>query len=160
MLPEARHRASSGIKSSARPKRMQAGNMSTGNTMPLKVPKAARGLATDVLRDRRLGTIRFSTVTMPVRRSSAAASGSAVPQISRTTGIRGPLGGCSLSRRITRQVRVRTAPRLLPSTTQRHALPESEPAQKVRAAMVIAMEVSCSATSTAARVPIRLAAVK
>jgi len=108
----------------------------------------------------RLGTIRFSAVLIPAFKISAAARGRAVWQ--RRLPICGafPDFGCSRCRRTMRQPRVRQLPRLLPKITHRQARTALAPAQSFNASMVSPMEHSCSATSTAARVPIRLAAVK
>ena len=160
MLPAAAHRASSGISSSAKPYRMQAGNISTGKTMPLKHPKAASGSSTSAFSASRFGTIRFSVVLMPDFSTSARARGTAACIRRLRTGIFAPVPMRSRSRRITRHPSVRHPPRQLPRMTHWQARPGSSPAQRVRASMVTAMEQSCSATSTAARVPMRLAAVK
>ena len=128
--------------------------------MPLTIPKAASGSSTSVHRASRLGTIRFSTVLIPVRRLSARARGTAVSFSRWATGIRGPVGGRSSSRRIIRHSSVRQPPSALPSTTQAQATPGSFPARKWSRSSVSTMEQSCSATSTAARVPIFWAAVK
>jgi hypothetical protein len=50
----------------------------TGKTIPLIIPKAASGLGVVRFNASLWGTIRFSTVLMPVRKSSAIARGSAV----------------------------------------------------------------------------------
>ena len=134
--------------------------MRMGNTMPLTKPKAARGSSTMVFRDRRLGTIRFSVVLMPDFSTSAAARGTAVCTSRRRTEIRSPAAGFSRSRKNTRQLSVIQAPAQLPRMMLWQALAASVPAQKISAVIVTAMEQSCSATSTAARVPIRFAAVK
>ena len=132
----------------------------TGNTMPLTMPKAASGSAIPAQSASRLGTMRFSTVVMPVRRSSATARGRAVSNSARRMGIFFPQAGLSASRRTTSAVSVKMLPNALPSTTLMQARPASCPAQTISSPMVMAMDTACSATSTAARVPIRSAAVK
>ena len=93
-------------------------------------------------------------------KSSATASGSAVCASREPTGIRAPKGAFSHSRSKIRQVRVSTLPKELPMMTHKQAFTGSCSAKSANAPMVITMEQSCSATSTAANVPMRLAAVK
>ena len=159
-LPPALHRANSGISSSDRPKRMAAGNISTGKTMPVMIPKEARGLEIPGNKAMRLGTIRFSAVVIPDLRSSAKARGSAVCIKRFPTGIRLPVCCRSRIRRYTSVTNVTLAPKLLPRTTQRQERTGSCPAHSVKLSNVATMEQSCSAISTAASVPIRLAPVK
>ena len=128
--------------------------------MPLTTPKAASGLSTRAFSASRLGTIRFSVVLMPDFRTSASASGTAACKSRLRMGILGPGFTRSRRRSAVRHTKVRQPPKQPPSTTLWHARPGSSPAQSDSAAMVTAMEASCSATSTAARVPMRLAAVK
>ena len=128
--------------------------------MPLTMPKLARGLAIAGFSARRFGTIRFSVVLIPERRTSAIASGAAACTSRPPMGKASPIPARSRIRRKIRQPNVRQPPRLLPRITLRQARTGFSPPQTVRAAMVIPMEQSCSATSTAASVPMRLAAVK
>ena len=139
---------------------MQAGNIITGKTMPLIRPKALRASGTWLHSASRLGTSRFSAVVMPERTTSAPARGRAAWSSRCRTGKEAPLLGCSRSRSQTKSTRVKQALTLLPSTTLMQERSASCPAQKSSASMVMTMEHSCSATSTRARVPIRLAAVK
>ena len=139
---------------------MHAGNISTGNTMPLTVPKAARGSETPGLRASRRGTMRFSAALIPAFRISARARGTAACRSLLQREIEGPAFARSRSRRAVRQERVRQPPSPLPSRMHWQALPASCPAKKDSASRVTAMAKSCSATSTAESVPIRLAAVK
>ena len=132
----------------------------TGKTIPLTMPKAARGLEVSAWSASRFGTIKFSTVLIPVLQSSAMARGSPACSRRLRTGIRAPTAARSRSRRIIKHTRVRQAPRELPRMTHRQALVASLPAQRAKAPSVRHMERACSATSTAASVPIRLAAVK
>ncbi len=103
---------------------MAAGNIITGNTMPVSIPKAASGSATPS----RLGTMRFSAVDRPLFRSSARAKGTAVSRSRLVTGIRGPFGAFSRSRRIQSNVSVRAAPTPLPKITHWQARTGSDPA--------------------------------
>lgn len=131
-----------------------------GNTMPQTVPNRANGSAAFRNRANRLGTIRFSAVVMPDFRSSASANGRAVCLSLRAIGMRYPVWVFSFQRNITRQISVRQPPMPLPATTAIQAFPGLVPAQKDNSPMVTAIDRACSATSTAARVPMRLAAVK
>ena len=147
------HRAISGISSSDSPKRMQAGNMSTGKTIPVTIPKRAKGLLT--ARARRLGTSICSRVEMPDFAVSARAKGPAACSTRRLMGSRLPLGTRRKRVRSVSTSSVRQLPMALPRITHRQARPESLPAQKWRQTMVTVMENSCSMTSTIASVPIR-----
>ena len=104
--------------------------------------------------------MRFSTVLIPVFRSSAKASGTAMFISFRHIGIAFVNGACSKNRRTVKIESVTQAPIPLPKTTAWHAFPGSLLAQKDRADSVVAIEHSCSATSTAASVLMRPAAVK
>ena len=128
--------------------------------MPLRQPKAARGSAMLTFSPSRRGTIRFSVVLIPDLSTSAKARGTAVRISGCRTEIRGTRGGCSFSRSTISADRVSRFPRQPPRITHWHARPGSFPAQRLSAPMVTAMEHSCSTTSTAARVPMRLEAVK
>ena len=88
-----------------------------GKTMPQTVPKAAKGDTAPGYSAKRLGTIKFSTVEIPVRRSSARARGMAVCIRRLRIGKRGAVCGFSRSRSITRLLRVRQAPMPLPRIT-------------------------------------------
>ena len=88
------------------------------------------------------------------------ASGSAVSRNLAATGMGEPIRGCSRSRKKIRVSNVMADPKLLPKITHKQARLGSSPAQRVSIPTVIPMESACSATSTAASVPIRLAAVK
>ena len=117
MLPAAAHRASSGMSSSASPNRIQAGNIRTWNTIPLTMPKAARGLSMREFSARRLGTIRFSVVLMPDFSTSAMARGTAACNKRLLTGIFAPGFPRSARRSNIRQHSVRQAPKHPPMTT-------------------------------------------
>ena len=156
--PAQRHRAISGISSSERPKRMQAGNMSTGKTIPVTMPKTARGFATASAS--RFGTSICSRVEMPDLAVSARARGPADCSTRRPMGVHFPLGICCRTVSAVSISSVRQLPMALPRITHRQARPASLPAQKCRQTRVTVMEKSCSATSTTAKVPIRFWPVK
>ena len=97
---------------------------------------------------------------MPERTTSAPARGTAARSSRLPTGIGWPLAGRSRTRSQTSRVSARHALTPPPSTTQMQERSASCPAHSASVSSVTAMEHSCSATSTAARVPMRLAAVK
>ena len=107
-----------------------------------------------------MGTSRFSVVLMPERTTSAPARGMAACRSRWRTGMGCPLGDFSRIRSHTSAVSVTQALIPPPSTTHRQERSASFPAHRNRLSSVTTMEHSCSATSTAARVPMRLAAVK
>ena len=110
------------------------------------------------------GTIRFSTVEIPMRKSSARAKGRATRSSRPATGTGASCGSgsrfVSRLRRNRRDRRVTREAALLPPTTAQQARPGSPEAQWDKSKTVTAIETTCSRISTATSSRIRPAAVK